>query len=180
MNKKILILLAIICASQWVSAQRWYYNDAGWRLSSTFGATKFFNSSSKDVQENVNVGMSMEVTRVLNNGFFISAGTTFSTLKSTPLWENSLNYFSIDTQVGYLSNISDLTEYSLAAGTSFLSAPNTIDNANSSFSLNLSGGLTFWLNNTDVGIIVRNTYKIALNENYVSHNRFSLGLAYKL
>ncbi len=179
MSKKVLILIGFMCMGYIGTAQR-FASENEWNISTTFGATKLFNTSELNVGDNVNAGLSLEVTRVFDTNFFVSAGTTFSALNSTFLYDNPLNYFSMDLYGGYKIDSEGLTDYSLAIGTSFISAPNTVPNGNSSFSLNFSAGATFWLNHSDYGIIVRNTYKAALGDNFVSHNRFSLGLAYKL
>jgi hypothetical protein len=179
MSKKILILVGFICVSYIGTAQK-LAGDSKWNISTTLGSIQFFNTSELNVRDRVNVGLSLEATRVFDNNLFVSAGTTFSTLKNIFLWENTLNYFSIDLYGGYVFKFDGLSEFTLATGTSFISAPNTIPDGNSSFSFNVSGGFIFWLNDSNFGIIIRNTYKSAIANNFVSHNRFSLGLAYKL
>lgn len=179
MDKKILILIGFLFIG-YVGTSQKLGNEGKWEVATELGATKLYNNSTLNTGDNVNVGLSLEAKRLFGNNLFVSAGTTFSTLKNTFLWDNPLNYFSIDLYSGYRFNSNGLTNYSLAIGTSYISAPNTVPNGSSSFSLNFSGGFIFWLRDSNYGIILRNTYKAAMDDNYVSHNRLSVGLAYKL
>lgn len=179
MSKKNLILIVFLLIG-YVGASQENGKDSKWDVSATLGATKLYNNSTLNTGDNVNVGLSLEATRLFDNHLFVSAGTTFSTLKSTFLWDNPLNYFSIDLYGGYRFDSTGLTDYSLAVGTSYISAPYTVLNGSGSFSLNFSGGFIFWLRDSNYGIILRNTYKASMDDNFVSHNRFSMGLAYKI
>ncbi|MFY0602725.1 MAG: outer membrane beta-barrel protein [Flavobacteriaceae bacterium] len=186
-------LISIILIVAWVSnttAQKSKHQNSKkvkkdtWTIDVDFGATKLSEDEPTYslLKDNVNVGFNVGATRTFENNLFVSAGVTFSVLKNGPfdLWENPMDYFSVNADVGYKFKSDALTEPYLAIGTSFISAVNTIPNAESSFSINFTGGFIFWLRDSNYGIVIQNTYKSVSSDYMVSHNRVTLGVRYRL
>jgi hypothetical protein len=156
-----------------------------WTADINFGATKLSerNPTYTNLQDNVNVGFDVGITKTFSNNIYLSSGVTFSFLKDAPwgFWENPLNYFSVNADLGYKFDLDGkLTEPYLAIGGSYISAPNTIANSSSTFSLNFTGGFIFWLRNSNYGLVIQNTFKNVNDENMVPHNRFTVGVRYRL
>lgn len=179
MNLRILVL-AFMCISFQAFSQAWKASESKLNVTADFGSTKFNNTASTDVGDNINVGLSLGVTRVFENNLYVSSGVTFSTFKSTEFWVNSLDYFSVNANVGYQFNTGRLTVPYLALGTSFIKAVDAIPNASNSFSFNVTGGFVFWLKDSKYGLTMQNTYKFASSDSMVSHNQITFGVAYKL
>jgi len=153
-----------------------------WALHLNLGAIRLFKNQPtySNLQDNINVGLDVGITRTFTNNFFLSSSFTFSIIKDAGLWENPLTYYSANLTAGYKFETNGLTEPYLSIGTSFIGAPNTIDNSSSSFSFNLTAGCIFWLRDSNYGITMDATYKSVSNENMVSHSRISVGVAYKI
>ena len=157
---------------------------SGWEASLGLGTIKFQNTESVNVKDNINVGITLEVLKEFENKMYVSSGITFSTLSEAGnLWSNPLKYFSANADVGFRFNsITFRKPYMIpyvSIGTSYINAANTIPDSNASMSLNFTGGVIFWLNDSNWGLTVQNTYKVVESDFMVSHNQFTLGASYK-
>lgn len=172
--KKLGLLLILLLGIQQAKAQ----NDGYWNLETRFGTITFNNA--EFIGDKTNVGLDVEVARTFTNRVFVASSITFSTLRSTTLWENPLEYFSANLDLGYKFDTGGLSDVYIAAGGSYISAANTVPNSESTFSFNLTAGAIFWLRDSKLGISIRNTYKTVSNAFMRPHNRFAIGMAYKL
>lgn len=133
------------------------------------------------LKEKTLVGFDIGVTRNFKNNLYLSSSITFSVFKEVPdFYRNEFNYFSANLDLGYKFKSKSLTEPYFAIGTSLINAPATIADSNSSFSLNFTGGVIFWLRNPNYGLVIENTYKSVSTKDMVPHNRFTLGIRYKI
>ncbi|MGY0406897.1 MAG: hypothetical protein ACWIPJ_00865 [Polaribacter sp.] len=164
-----------------------YSREENWGITASFGSINFDNTNSVNVQDNINVVVSLEVTKKFRNNMFASIGTTFSFLNEGgdrgKLWENPVDYLSIDANLGYRfinrNYPKPFVVPYIAVGTSYITKVNTIADAKSSFSTNITGGLIFWLNHSNFGLTLKDTYKFVDSNSMVSHNQIMVGLAYK-
>lgn len=151
-----------------------------WEIIASFGSIHYENTTNVNVQDNINIGLTLGLARQFSNNFFVDGGVTFSTLKDVGLWENPLNYLSVNANVGYKIQTGGLSEAYIAGGGSFINAINTIPNAESSFSGNITGGFIFWLRDSNWGITIQDTYKFVSSDYMVNHNQITVGVRYKL
>lgn len=155
--------------------------DHKWEVIASFGSIKFNNTSTVDVKDNINVGLTLGLARQFQNNLFVDAGATFSSGKELEnLFENVINYFSVNANVGYKIQTGGLSEAYIAGGGSFINAINTLPNAESSFSGNITGGFIFWLRDSKWGVTIQDTYKFVNSDYMVSHNQITIGVRYKL
>ncbi len=158
-------------------------NAGRWEVSGAFGSIHFDNTATVHVQDNINVGLTFAVARKFANNFYTSAGVAFSTVTDAGLWENPLHYFSGNVDIGYRFRSKNIPKPFMvpyiAIGTSYIKAANTLPNAESNFSGNITGGFIFWLNNSHWGLTLQDTYKFVNSTSMVSHNQITIGAAYK-
>lgn len=153
MIKRTLIVLLLLTVGSNAMAQQDKQSNTvkedTWTLDIGFGSTRLFKNepTHTNLQDNIMVGVDLGVSYTFSSGLYGAVSTTFNTFKQGPfdLWENPLQYFSLNLDLGYKFDTGGLTEPYLAVGTSFIGAPNTIDGSSSSFSVNLTGGFLFWL-----------------------------------
>ncbi len=180
MRKLIVTALVTVVFGTTVFAQKSEVNSDKWMLKFDFGATKFNNTATTHVGDFVNVGIGLEAIRTFENNVFVSAGATISVLKKTSLWENPLEYRSFNADVGYRFSREHIVQPYVSVGASYITKANTLPNAEGTFSVNFTGGLLLWIHDSNFGINLQNTYKTVSNENMVPHNRFTLGVTYRL
>ena len=156
-----------------------------------FGFTNFFEDDLiYDVlRDNINFGVDIGVTKTFDSQFYVSGGLTFSILDDGvfDIWENTLNYFSFNADVGYTFKYHEIIEPYVAVGGSYVStvldndfSPGVPDVINT-YSINLVTGSVFWMGKSkNYGILVQHTFKLVNDEDMVSHNRFVTGIRFKI
>ena len=159
--------------------------DHKWELAALFGSINFDNTATVNVQDNINVGFTLEGTRKFENNLFLNAGVSFSSGKELgELYENPLTYFSVNADVGYRFRLVEIPKPFMvpyvAVGASYINAANTLPNAESSYSINATLGFIFWLNQSNWGLTIRDTYKFVNSDYMVNHNQILVGVRYKL
>mgnify|MGYP005996482761 FL=1 len=159
--------------------------DHKWEIGALFGSINFDNTATVNVQDNINVGFTVEATRKFENNLFLNAGVSFSSGKELgELYENPLTYFSANADVGYRFKLKEITKPFMvpyiAVGGSYINAANTLPNAESSYSLNTTVGFIWWLNQSNWGLTIRDTYKFVNSDYMVNHNQILVGVRYKL
>jgi len=188
MKNTILIAFLLVYAFSYAQFSNRNSSEGKWQVDMNFGSTKLYNTTSLNVGDNINVGLDLGVTREFANNIYASVSLTSSTIKKAgELWENPLTYFSSNFSAGYVFNDLKTDRFGhqfitpfFGVGTSFISAPNTIENSESSNSINFTVGAIIWLRDSNLGFVLKDTYKEVNNNFMVSHNRITLGLKYNL
>lgn len=155
-----------------------------------FGFTNFFNDDIiyNSLKDNINFGGDVSVTKTFDSQFYVSSGFTFSIIDDGvfDLWKNTLNYFSVNADVGYRFKYYRIIEPYAAIGGSYILTSldelppfSTLSKDIKTYSINLTTGTVIWLGRSNYGIVVQNIIKIVNDKNLVSHNRFVLGFKYK-
>lgn len=160
-------------------------HEGDWEVAAMFGSINFDNTATVHVQDNINIGFTLEAARKFKNNLFLNAGISFSSGKELgELYENPLTYFSANANVGFRFRSVDIPKPFVvpfvAVGGSFINAANTLPDAESSFSANFTGGFIFWLNQSNLGLTIQDTYKVVDSDYMVSHNQILVGVRYKL
>lgn len=154
-----------------------------WTADLNFGNTLFEQNKAVAIglNEKNNVGFDIGLTCHFHQGIFISSSVTFSFLDEFQgIWENPLNYLSVDLNGGYTFNKKNQIQPFLGIGFGYIQEPNIISNADEgAISFNTMAGLTYWIPYTNIGIAGQYTFKSVNNDFMVSHHRYVLGVKYK-
>ncbi|MCL7753302.1 outer membrane beta-barrel protein [Polaribacter sp. Z022] len=188
MKKTIITLSAVLFSFLAMAQERersFDLHTGNWEIAALFGSINFDNTATVNVQDNINIGFTVEGTRKFKNNLFLNAGVSFSSGKELgELYENPLTYFSVNADVGYRFKLKEITKPFVvpyvAIGGSYINAANTLPNADSSYSINTTVGFIFWLNQSNFGLTIRDTYKFVESDYMVNHNQILVGLRYKL
>lgn len=176
----IAFFMSIIIFAQSSEKDTYKGHKGNWEVAGTIYSINFDNTATVNVQDNINIGLQVGVVRNFKNNLFLGASINTSTIKNAGLWENPVNYLSFNLQGGIKIPTGGLTEGILAVGSSYISAINTLPNAKSSFSGNITGGFIFWLRNSNWGLTLQDTYKFVNSDYMVNHNQILVGIRYKL
>ena len=127
--KKTIITLSAVLFSFLAMAQE----ESSWEIGALFGSINFDNTATVNVQDNINIGFTVEATRKFENNLFLNAGVGFSSGKELgELYENQLTYFSANADVGYRFRSNEypkpLMVPDVAIGGSYINAANTLPN----------------------------------------------------
>jgi len=151
-----------------------------WAVEGSFGIIAAFGEDDmSNIGDNVNVGMSLAISKTFESGFFMTSGFTFSTFRDTGLWDNPLKYLSADVEAGYKFRTSSPFEPFIALGTSYVYAPNTIEDSDGSLTFNASLGALMWFKDSRYALSGRWRYKGANSVFVPSHTQLLFGLVYK-
>lgn len=153
------------------------------------------------LRDNVNIGIDVCITKGFGEHFYLSSGFTKSIIEEgiIELWDNPLDYFSINTDIGYkiiFKKKKEIQPY-ISIGASYISAtlrdkefvptkPSTqpsaltVGETNNTMSFNATAGVVYWLKESKVGLCLDLDLRIVDNEHMVPHNRTALGVKYKL
>ena len=201
--KKVLFLISFLLLTTRLSAQTYSSNRSLANIKAKkafssdhlsvdvhFGFTNFFNDDLiyNYLRENINFGGDMSVTKTFDSQLYVSSGISFSIIDDGvfDLWKNTLNYFSVNADIGYRFKYHRIIEPYVAIGGSYILTTldalppfSSLSMDIKTYSINLTTGTVFWLGRSNYGIVVQNIIKIVNDDNLVSHNRFVLGFKYK-
>jgi len=152
-----------------------------WTTDVSFGVIAGWENKDVDkMGDQINVGLSLGLTRTFESNLFASVGASVSFLEETELWDNPLDYFSINIEGGYQFRTGAPIIPYVALGASYINAPNTIADSKSSLSFNPSAGLIMWFKNSKLAMTVRYGLKLASNDYMETHKQLMIGLSYRL
>ncbi|WP_435415098.1 hypothetical protein [Polaribacter aestuariivivens] len=175
----IVLFMSILIYAQGSDKDTYKGHKDRWEVFGAIYSINFDNTASVNVQDNINIGLQVGVSRAFKNNFFLAAGANISTIRNAGLWENPVDYISFNVEGGYRIQTGGLTEGVIAIGSSYINAINTLPDAESSFSANIKGGFIFWLNDSNWGLTIADTYKFVNSDFMVSHNQITVGTIYK-
>lgn len=152
-----------------------------WTVDATFGVIAGWDGQS-DVErlgDQVNVGLTIGAARTFESNLFTSASVSFSVAESTGLWDNPLEYLSVNLEGGYKFKTGTFFVPFVALGANYLNAPNTIANSKSSIAINPSAGVNAWFKNSTFGLTTKFGYRIASDDYMGSHRYLTVGIIKK-
>lgn len=151
--------------------------ESYWSVDVGFGLVAGFEESNQaKIGDKVNIGASLAIMRTFQSNLFLSSGITFSTIEDSGLWENPLDYFSVNLEGGYKIDTNSPFMPFLSIGGSYISAPNTIENSKAAYALSTSVGALMWFKNSKFAISSKWTYKM-VNSNYMApHSQLLFGI----
>jgi len=178
--KRIWALAILVCICSTSLAQT---KEQKWVIGVSAAFTSFGDGGlTSNLQERYNIQLpKINLTRYLFKGLSLEAGVTLSAIDQIDgFYGNAFNYFSIDGAIRYDFNLSDenLVPY-MAIGGSIVGAPDNVDGAKATPTMNFSFGGTYWVTH-HWGLNVQGTYKYS-NPDYESmrsHSQISAGLVY--
>lgn len=180
--KRIVALAMLICMYSTSYAQN---QEHKWAVGLSGSFVSFGDSGkTSPLQEQFNFQVPrINVTRYMFGGLSLDAGVTLSVLDEIDgFYQNAFNYFSLDGNIRYDFNLSDenLVPY-IAIGGSIVGAPDNIEGAKATPTLNFSFGGTFWISH-HWGLNVQGTYKYSSDsfESMRSHSQLSAGIVYSI
>lgn len=195
--KKTIITLSAIFFSFLVMAQKNstkkdynFFNDGHsyWTIDATFGVIAGWDEQAytdnnilytEKIGDQVNVGLTIGATKTFESNFYASTSVAFSVAKETGLWDNPLNYLAINLDGGYKFKTGTFFVPFLALGGSYINAPNTIANSNSSIAFTPSAGFNMWFKNSSLGFTTKFGYRLVSNEFMETHKYLTVGLIKK-
>jgi hypothetical protein len=152
-----------------------------WTAEASFGVIAAWDSesSAQTIGDKINVGLTLGISRTFESNWFVSTGASFSVGKENSLWSNPLNYFSANLEGGYQLKTETSFVPFLALGVSYINAPNTIVNSESTVTINPTAGFSWWFKNSSYGLLTKLGYKLGNKENMPSHQFLTIGLTKK-
>ncbi|MCI2228270.1 hypothetical protein MC378_03755 [Polaribacter sp. MSW13] len=129
--------------------------------------------------DRVNVGLSIGVARTFESNLFASTSVAFSVGKETGLWDNPIDYLSVNLEGGYKFKTGTFFVPFLAIGGSYINAPNTIANSKSSIAITPSAGFNMWFKNSSYGFTTKFGYKLVSNDYMETHKYLTIGIIKK-